>query len=395
MLLPARRLLASLRGIDWVRVDQLVGLALLVAIELQVWLSPQIQRRVEVALAGVVLAVAVGVRRRWPLGAVLVASAALEVQGALGGNVIGQAQGADAAVVLLFYASGAFLPARRAWWALGLGVVVSSIGLSANQGESISDLPFSVGIGVLLPWALGRVSGEHAARERAYRDMAERLDAGRELHARTAAWGERARIARELHDVIAHGVSVMVIQTGGARLVMASDPDRAEASLRSVERAGREALAEMRRLLGVLDGEQDARALVPQPGLADIEDLMLRARASGLRTDLRVVGQPALVSPALDLCAYRIVQEALTNAIKHAGPSRAEVCLRWGQNALQLEISDDGRGAGAVNGASGGHGIAGMRERAAVHGGSIDAGTGPGGGFVVRAHLPLAAEHVR
>jgi|SRR5450755_537460 signal transduction histidine kinase len=395
MLFRARGWFARFTGTDWVRVDRLVGVGLLVAIELQVWLSPQIQQRVAVALAGVVLAAAVAVRRRWPLAAVLTACAALLVQGMLGGNMISQAQAADAAVVLLFYGSGAFLPAWRSRLALGVSAVIASIGLVADQGQSIASLPFSIGNAVLLPWALGRVAREHGARERRYREMAERLDAGRELHARTAAWGERARIARELHDVIAHSVSVMVIQTGGARLVMASDPERAEASLRSVERAGREALAEMRRLLGVLNSELDTRALAPQPGLADIDDLMSRARAAGLATDLRVVGQPGMLSPALDLCAYRIVQEALTNALEHAGQSRARFCIRWGHDALELEISDDGRGPAAVNGHGGGHGIAGMRERAALHGGSVDAGAGRDGGFTVRAHLPVATEHVR
>jgi len=195
-----------------VRVDRLVGVGLLVAIELQVWLSPQIQQRVAVSLAGVVLAAAVAVRRRWPLAAVLTACAALLVQGMLGGNIISQAQAADAAVVLLFYGSGAFLPAWRSRLALGVSAVIASIGLVADRGQAIASLPFSIGIAVLSPWALGRVAREHGARERRYREMAERLDAGRELHARTAAWGERARIARELHDVIAHSVSVMVIQ---------------------------------------------------------------------------------------------------------------------------------------------------------------------------------------
>jgi signal transduction histidine kinase len=147
-------------------------------------------------------------------------------------------------------------------------------------------------------------------------------------------------------------------------------------------------------LLGVLDGDADPRALAPQPGLADIDGLLSRTRASGLAADLRVDGEPAAVSPALDLCAYRIVQEALTNVIKHATPARAAVRVRWGQDALELEISDDGRAPGTANGASGGHGIAGMRERAGLHGGSIHAGANPGGGFTVRARLPLAPELV-
>jgi signal transduction histidine kinase len=187
---------------------------------------------------------------------------------------------------------------------------------------------------------------------------------------------------------------------------MDSEPDRAEASLRSVERAGREALTEMRRLLGVLGSADNLRGLAPQPGLADVQDLVDRTCAAGLATDLHVEGEPAMLSPTLDLCAFRIVQEGLTNAIKHAGPARATVRVQWAADALELEVSDDGRGScatagvarahGIVGDVAGGHGIAGMRERAALHGGSIHAGPGAsGGGFIVRAHLPLTAEGVR
>ena len=148
---------------------------------------------------------------------------------------------------------------------------------------------------------------------------------------RVAAFcGERARIARELHDVIAHSVSVMVIQAGGARIVMDAEPERAEVSLGSVERAGREALAEMRRLLGVLGGGEDPRALAPQPGLADLDELVAARARPAVRPTARR-WEPATVSPALDLCAYRIVQEALTNAIKHAGPAQREVRLTVGE----------------------------------------------------------------
>jgi signal transduction histidine kinase len=298
------------------------------------------------------------------------------------------------AMLLISYGLGAFASGQRSLWVLGLAIVVTSVNNGTKSGGTIASLITTDVFAILLPWALGRMVRERGARERAYRETAERLDGGRELHAREAAYGERARIARELHDVIAHSVSVMVIQAGAARTVMDAEPGRAEASLRSVERAGREALAEMRRLLGVLDGHTDPRALAPQPGLADIKDLLARTRASGLNADLLVEGEPAVLAPALDLCAYRIVQEALTNAIKHAAPASAEVRVRWGEGALELEISDDGCGPGAVNGASGGHGIAGMRERAALHGGSVDVGPGPGGGFTVHVQLPLATEAV-
>jgi signal transduction histidine kinase len=386
-----RRLFARLPGIDLVRVDQLVALVLLVGIELEVWLGSRVPDRVPGALAGVVLSGAVALRRRWPLEGVLVIAALVALQAALAdGHKLPVS--AAPAVLLVLYGLGAFAPERKSRSVLGLAVVVTSIAQLTKPGGGISTAAALEVFGVLLPWALGRTVRERAVRERGYRELAERLDAGRDLRARTAAHGERARIARELHDVIAHSVSVMVIQAGGARMVMDSSPERAAASLRSVERAGREALAEMRRLLGVLDGDADPRALAPQPGLADIDELLSRTRASGLAADLRVDGEPAAVSPALDLCAYRIVQEALTNVIKHAAPARAEVRVRWGQDALELEISDDGRGPGTVNGALGGHGIVGMRERAGLHGGSIQAGAGPGGGFTVRARLPLAPE---
>lgn len=391
----ARRLSAGLRRIDWVRVDQLIALLLLVAIELQVWLGPSVNGRVVPALAGVVISVSVAVRRRWPLEGMVVLLVALSAKTALGGRLGLQPVGLLPALLLLFYGVGAFAPAARSRWVLVLGVAVSSINTLTTPGKTASDLIAGELFVALLPYALGRMVRARAVRERADREQAERLDSERELSAATAAFDERSRIARELHDVIAHSVSVMVIQAGGARMVMDSAPERAESSLRSVERAGREALAEMRRLLGVLDGERDPRALAPQPRLSDIEGLLARARASGLAADLRVDGEPAAVSPALDLCAYRIVQEAITNAIKHAAPARAEVHVRWGSSALELEISDDGRGTRAVNGAPGGHGIAGMRERVALHGGSLRSGAGPTGGFTVHASLPFGEEPLR
>ena len=203
---------------------------------------------------------------------------------------------------------------------------------------------------------------------------------------------ERARIARELHDVIAHSVSVMVIQAGGARLVMGADLVQAEASLRVAERVGREALAEIRRLLGVLDMADNPGELAPQPGLTDMPSLIARAQAAGITTELSVEGSPVIVSPALDLCAYRIVQEALTNVLKHANAGRAEVAVRWATDAVELEVSDDGRGERATSLNAGGHGLTGMRERAGMHGGTLQVGRGAGGGYLVRARLPFSSQ---
>lgn len=384
MRLPARTLFTRPGRIDSPQVDRLVGAALLVGIEAQTWLNPASQHRVQEAVAGVVLAAAVTVRRRLPLGALLAGVGTVAGLDALGGRVTQHAIGAIPAAILCFYAAGAFLTERRAYLALVLGVTGLWIDVLLTT-RAPADLFFDGIMIALLPWAVGRMLRERGARERAHRELAERIDAEREQRAWGAAHGERGRIARELHDVIAHSVSVMVIQAGGARIVMDSDPERAEASLLFVERAGREALAEMRRLLGVLGS--DGRSLAPQPGLADLDDLVLRTRAAGLATDLEVEGTPWPLSPALDLCAYRIVQEALTNVLKHAGPAQAAVRIRWSRAALELEVADDGRGPHG-NG-SGGHGIDGMRERVALHGGRLQAGAGGERGFAVVAMLPL------
>lgn len=375
------------------RVDQLVALALLAELELQTWLQAGNPDRPAKAVAGVIIALAVAFRRRWPLRGVIVLLAVLLARTLIGDTGSNQPVGVMPALILMVYGIGAFAPPRRSQWVLVFLVLVSGANNLTKPGSlGLTQLVVSEIIVVLVPYTLGRWMGARAVQAQSDREHAERLDATRELSAQTAAVEERTRIARELHDVIAHSVSLMVIQAGGARLVMDAEPDRAEESLLSVERAGRDALAEMRALLGARGDGRDPRALAPQPGLAEIDGLLAGARESGVETDLYVDGEPATVSPALDLCAYRIIQEALTNAIKHAAPARADVRVRWRERALELEISDDGRGSGAVNGAGGGHGIAGMRERVALHGGSVDAGPRADGGFAVRAQIPLAEE---
>ncbi|HEY3728173.1 MAG TPA: sensor histidine kinase [Solirubrobacteraceae bacterium] len=382
-------------GVDPLRTDGLVALVLLIAIEVQVWTRAPAEHRVAEALAGAVLAAAVSVRRRWPLGVLVVIAVALTAQNVAGGSVTQHAAATLVALIMVFYAGGAFLAGWRALAALALGLATGLVDVLLTTG-SFFDVLFTETLLVLVPWTVGRTLRERGLREHAERDRAERLDATLEQRQTSTALGERARIARELHDVIAHSVSVMVIQAGAARTVIEREPDRADASLRAVERAGREALVEMRRLLGMLDGGEGERPLAPQPGLADLDALVSRTKATGLPTVLRSEGDPSTVAPALDLCAYRIVQEALTNAIKHAGPAHAEVCLRWAPDTLEIEVSDSGRGtARPSTGAAGGHGITGMRERAALHGGTVRAGVVTGGGFSVHARLPLNHEYVR
>jgi signal transduction histidine kinase len=348
------------------------------------------------ALMALVVAVAIMLRRRWMIQALLLVCVAFTAtrllvpdRAAGQGGVVGMI-----GVLLLFYGCGAFLEGRRAWFGLGISLAFGAA-LSLGKSSSVLAAAFGDVAFVLLPFLVGRSRRLALAREHSARERVERLDSERERHVREAALGERMRLAREIHDVIAHSVSVMVIQAAGARTVMDRDPSRAESSLRAVERAGREALAEMRRLLGVLADGQDLRALAPQPGLEDLHALVSSTRAAGLKASIRVDGDPVAVSQGLSLCAYRVVQEALMNTLKHAGPTRAEVYLRWCDDTLELRVSDEGRvtarGRGEPVAGSSGHGIAGMHERAALHGGSVEAGSASDGGFVVRATIPLIA----
>jgi signal transduction histidine kinase len=196
------------------------------------------------------------------------------------------------------------------------------------------------------------------------------------------------RIARELHDVVAHHVSVMGVQAGAARVVMARDPAKATEALSSIESSSREAVVELHRLLCFLRQEGDSDELGPQPGLAQIEGLATTMSDSSLTVDVGVEGDERPLPPTVDISAYRIVQEALTNALKHSGASRADVRLRYRKNEIEVEVVDDGRGASRGAARNGGLGLIGMRERAALHGGILTAETAPEGGFAVRATLP-------
>jgi signal transduction histidine kinase len=234
-------------------------------------------------------------------------------------------------------------------------------------------------------FALGRKFQEaDEAQERAARAERER-----EERARSAVTEERARIARELHDVVGHSVSVMTVQASAVRRLLRPDQEREREALLIVERTGREALAEMRRMVGVLRRPEEGPALAPQPSLEHLERLVEQARQAGLSVDLRVEGDRQPLPAGVDLTAYRLIQEGLTNALKHARAKRAQVVLRYGEGHLEVTVSDDGRGAGSGDG--GGHGLVGMRERVAVFGGELEAGPRAEGGYRLRARLPVVA----
>jgi len=245
-----------------------------------------------------------------------------------------------------------------------------------------------VAIFTIAPFGAGFAAGTRERRAAELEARTLELERDREQQAQAAIADERARIARELHDVVGHAISVMMVQAGAARLLVESDAPRARQALLHVEDAGREALSEMRRMLEVLRAQGDTDQLDPQPGLAHIEDLVVRNREVGLDVSVSVEGRPADVSPGVDLAAYRIVQEALTNVRKHGSSAAATVVLRYEPDALDVVVENDGPKLEPVR-APGGHGIVGMRERVALYAGELTVGPRPEGGFAVHARLPL------
>jgi signal transduction histidine kinase len=236
---------------------------------------------------------------------------------------------------------------------------------------------------------LTRQEGEPPARQlRGHDELQLKLEAARTAAAERAVADERQRIARELHDVVAHSVSVMTVQAGAVRRLLHPDQERERLALETIEATGREALTEMRRLVGLLRDETATPDFAPQPSMRAIDVLLGTVREAGLPVDLVVEGAAVELPPGVDLAAYRVIQEALTNALKYAGPARACVTVRWKRSELELEVANDGTSEPGGDG-GGGHGLVGLRERVSLVGGSIESGPREGGGFVVKAHLPL------
>jgi signal transduction histidine kinase len=202
-----------------------------------------------------------------------------------------------------------------------------------------------------------------------------------------AAAEERVRIAREMHDLLGHSVSLMVVQAGAERLALGDERPSTREALLAIEHTGREALAEMSRLLGILRKDGEGLSLAPRPGLGQIDALVETMRDAGVLVELRVEGKPKELPAGVDVSAYRIVQEALTNVVKHAGPATAVVVVRHGRRTVEVEVTDDGRGS--ANGSANGHGLVGMRERVELHGGTLEAGSRGAGGYAVKARLPV------
>jgi signal transduction histidine kinase len=326
-------------------------------------------------------------RRRWPMAAPLVS---VVVVGATSFIDAGFLDNNFAAFLVALGISAWFgmRPDRRQallGWA-ALQVTSAVITYNDPHTQSTGDYIWSL-ITFSVAWIIGFALGQRLRETDVTKRLAEQAELEREEQARLAVAEERARIARELHDVVGHSVSVMTVQASAVRRLLEPDQDREREALLVVEQTGREALAEMRRMVGVLRRPEEAPALAPQPSLEHLDQLLANTREAGLPVELRIEGTPTELPPALDTTAYRIVQEALTNAVKHANADRAEVLIRYGNGTVELVVSDDGRGNG--DGGGSGHGLVGMRERVSVYGGELEAGPQAGGGFRLRATLPV------
>ena len=293
------------------------------------------------------------------------------------------------AALVAAYSVAAYSTMRPALLGLALAVGMIEIAAVRGSGGDASPDPVAAPIFLAAVWAVGRVASSRHAGARAIERRAAELNRRREEETRAAVATERRRIARELHDSVSHSLAMIAMQSGGAQGILRRQPERAEESLRSIERAAREGLTEMRRMLGLMGENGTETELSPQPEIARVETLIERARQAGLEVSFESEGEPRPVAPAVDLSAYRIVQEALTNAAKHAGRCRAAVALRWRQRTLELEVTNDGAPPASHDEHSSGRGMIGMRERAAVVGGELEAGPSENGGFRVRARLPL------
>jgi len=279
--------------------------------------------------------------------------------------------------------------ARRAGLGLAVVIVASATLVYNIPGHSVDELVF-VPLEFAISWVAGLALRERAVQAEVAELRATQAEHERDLAARIAVAEERARIARELHDVVAHAVSVMVLQVGAVRHKLPDTVAEDRDALRGVERAGRAALTEMRRLLVVMRRDGDGDELTPQPGLDRLGALVRDIGRAGLPVELHVDGKPFPLPRGIDLSAYRIVQEGLTNTLKHAGASHAEVVIHYSSDEVRLEVRDDGRGAAASNGK--GHGLIGIRERVKLYGGEMTAGTANGGGFLLSTRLQLTQQ---
>jgi signal transduction histidine kinase len=337
------------------------------------------------------LAAPLVLRRRWPLVVLAVTTLHFTRYWA-----VGQVNEIASWVILgvAIYSAAAYADRHRAGWVCGaclLWLIGSGVVLSARAGpvgvvEVVAIVMFDA-LPFLLAWPLGAMMRRLREYRAALEERNHQLDQERKVNARRAVLEERVRIARELHDVVAHHVSVMGVQAGVARRLFDRDPTEAVAAIGSVETASRQAIADLQQLVGVLRRQEEGDDLAPQPSLGRLPELVEHMRQAGLAVELTVQGRPAPLPAGVELSAYRIIQEALTNTLKHAGPAQAAVIVRYDNATVEVEVVDNGQGPPADRPGTGGKGLVGMQERVRLYGGRLETGARPGGGFRVHAVL--------
>jgi signal transduction histidine kinase len=377
-------MLARMRAIDPFRADLLLAVVFLVEaiVELIVLVPDGAPYNGWAVALLVALAGTIAVRRRWPIASALLAMPLL-----IGFSQLGAVYGDHMVtpfflILFLLYSTGRHIEGRALYWVIAYSVVCALISQATDAyHDAPSSYLFTVGAVVFGPALLGRVLRNRARLNRTLHEKARRLQRDRAQRAAVAAGEERTRIAGELHDVVAHALSAMVVQASGARRLAERDPARAADAFLAVETSGREALTEIRGLLGVLRREDEELALAPQPSLRHVETLVRKARTAGLPVELAVEGDARDLPIGLDLTAYRVIQEALREALDDGQAGTARVRLHYGSDHVELEVADDGGGTGRA--------LPGIRERVALSGGQLRAGARRDGGHVVRARLPL------
>lgn len=391
-------------GVDPRQVDVLLAAALIIELELQCWLGPGTagQHRLITAVASVLFAAPVAARRAVPGLALVSAASVAAIQTLLGGRLLSGPLYGNAAAMLgdvgpvlvllvLGYSVGSRLGTRRSLASVlpGLALIVSCAFLPGGGGPptgagSIAQSVFYPALMIVPGFVVGGLARARRHRSTAFRELAAQAAAEQDARQSAVIAAERARIGSELQDIIAHSISAMIVQAGGARLLLRTDPDRARDSVLTIEHTGREALADLRRLLGMLRKDDDPRALSPQPGLNQLPALIDTTGQAGLTCELRTVGNPVDLTPGVDLVAYRVIEAALLTAARHHR-HRVLVTIRYTPHELDLGISGDGTIPGLEQS------LQATAQRVALYDGSLSAATPADGGFELQVRLPIGA----
>jgi signal transduction histidine kinase len=375
-----------------VLVDWLIALALSGLVLGEIWISPFTGAHPVSTFLFLAVCLTLLWRRRAPLVTLLIAVAVLGIQANFFDPPNQPPLSTFIILLVAFYSAAVYGEGRHAVIGAAVALVLEIVIIDIPRflaGANPGDIIPSWILYVVL-WLTGRTIHQRRLQAVELEGRAAQLEIEREEKARAAVAEERSRISRELHDVVAHSVSVMVVQAQAAQRLLEGEQQGPRQALVSIETTGRQALTEMRRLLGILRRTDAELALAPQPSLGHLDALIEQVREAGLPVELRIEGEAEPLPPGVDLSAYRIVQEALTNTLKHAGPSHAQVVIHYRADELELEITDDGTGNGKGGGA--GQGLIGMRERVTLYGGVFESGRRESGGYLVRARLPLDSD---